>query len=89
VSQPANSFVPFGQNERDIETRGLNLQTAGAVFDVVGIVTLAVGGASFGTWLYMKKTAPTINVTKNSLGGPGLAGRPLPRAGFVFSFGGP
>lgn len=89
ISNPATSFVPFGQDERDIETRGLNLQTAGAVFDVVGIVALAVGGASFGTWLYMKKTAPTINVTKNSILRRGLAGHPVPRAGLAFSFGGP
>lgn len=88
ISQPATSFVPFGQNERDIETRGLNLQTAGAVFDVVGIVSLAVGGTAFGAWLYMKKTAPTINVTKNSILRPGLAVRPMPSAGLTFSFGG-
>jgi tetratricopeptide (TPR) repeat protein len=89
VSQPANSFIPFGQTERDIETRGLNLQTAGAVFDVIGLIGLTAGGASLGTWLYMKKTAPSINVTKNSIIGPGLAGRPMPRAGLAFSFGGP
>lgn len=89
VSQPPTSFVPFGQDERDLQTRGLNLQTAGAVFDVLGLVGLAAGGASLGTWIYMKKTAPTLNITRNSTTGPGLAGRPMPRAGLAFSFGGP
>lgn len=86
VSQPASSFIPFGPEERDIETRGLNLQTAGAVFDVVGLVGLAAGGASLATWLYMKKTAPTLNVTKNSITGPRLAGGMMPRTGLAFSF---
>mgnify|MGYP000045878927 CR=1 FL=1 len=88
VSQPATSFIPFGPEQRDIETRGLNLQTAGVVFDVVGLVSLAAGGAALGTWIYMKKTAPTLNVTKNSTTGPGLAARSVPRAGLAFSFGG-
>lgn len=86
VSHPAGSFTPFGPAERDTETRGLNLQTAGAVFDVVGLVGLAAGGASIATWIYMKKTAPTINVTKNSITGPRLAGRAMPLPGLALSF---
>lgn len=58
LSLPANNFTVFGAEARGIEARGMNLQTAGIAFDILGLVALAGGAASLGTWLYMKKSSP-------------------------------
>ncbi len=57
LSQRPGPFVTFGPNERAIEQRGLNLQTAGTVFDVMGIIALTVGATSLAHTMIHKKTA--------------------------------
>ncbi len=56
LSQRPGPFVTFGPNERAIEQRGLNLQTAGAAFDVMGLIALTASATSFAYIMINKKT---------------------------------
>jgi hypothetical protein len=55
LSQRMNDYPIFGPVQRGVEARGQTLQTAGIVFDVMGLVAFTAGGTMLGMWIYEKK----------------------------------
>ena len=58
LSQQPGYFLTFGPNERAIEQRGINLQTAGVVFDVMALISITAGTTSLVHYFVRRSSSP-------------------------------
>lgn len=72
LSQQPGYFLTFGPNERAIEQRGMNLQTAGVVFDVMALVAITAGTTSL-VHYFVRRPSYQVRLSKfmlnDNLGG--------------------